>query len=137
MILFWYITSAVLFFSILFFGAYLAFFRRRRHFSEYDLADIRERFADLERRVYWDPRHAILEGDKLLDLLLITMGYRGSLGDKLKKCGKVFPNVQDLWNAHRLRNQIAHEIDAAIHPQQAKKALQAYKSAFRIFRIRL
>ena len=93
---------------------------------------IRDRFADLEKRVYWDPRFAVLEGDKLLDLLLRKRGYRGTLGEKLKKAGRDFPHIQDLWDAHKLRNQLAHELNVKIEPRDAKRSIMAYKKAFRV-----
>lgn len=106
--------------------------RRRVLFSQREVATIRDRFADMEKRVYWDPRHAVLEGDKLLDLLLQKRGYKGSLGEKLKRAQGQLSNIQDLWDAHKLRNRIAHELDVKVEPRDAKRALAAYRKAYRI-----
>lgn len=108
------------------------FFRRGPLFTEKELLDLRSRFRDLEKRVYWDPRHAVMEGDKLLDLLLQKRGYRGSMADKLKRAGRQFSNIQDLWYAHKMRNRIVHELDVKIEPKQAKRFLASYKKAFRL-----
>lgn len=100
-------------------------------FSDEELRYVRERFADLDKRVYWDPKHAVLEGDKLLDLLLQRKGYRGSLGEKLKKAHKKFSNIQDLWDAHKIRNRVAHELKVRVEPRDAKRAVASYKGAYR------
>lgn len=110
---------------------YRALRRRRQLFSEAELTTIRDRFKDLEKRAYWDPRHTILEGDKLLDLLLTKRGYAGTLGEKLKKADRQFACIQELWDAHKLRNRIAHELDVKIEPRDAKRAIVSYKKAYR------
>jgi hypothetical protein len=127
-----FIASAFSLF-ILCFGFYILFFRRRVFFSEQELSDIRSRFADLEKRVYWDPRYVVLEGDKLLELLLKRCKFRGSVGDMLKKADSLFPNIQQLWDAHKLRNLVAHALDVRIEPNQAKKAIVAFRRAYSTF----
>ena len=76
---------------------------------------------------------AIIQGDKLLDKALCEMGVQGrTMGDRLKKVGKEkFTQLNAVWHAHKLRNQIAHESD--FHPEyrQAQHALATYKQALR------
>lgn len=127
-IIFW----IVVFVGILFLAfLYRALRRRRQLFSDSELTVVRDRFKDLEKRVYWDPRHAVLEGDKLLDLLLKKRGYTGTLGEKLKKADRQFACIQELWDAHKLRNRIAHELDVKIEPRDAKRVIVSYKKAYR------
>jgi hypothetical protein len=75
----------------------------------------------------------IIEGDKLLDKALCEMGVPGrTMGDRLKKIGKdKFSELNAVWHAHKLRNQIAHESD--FHPEyrQAQHALETYKQALK------
>lgn len=75
----------------------------------------------------------IIEGDKLLDKALCEMGVPGrTMGDRLKKVGKdKFTELNAVWHAHKLRNQIAHESD--FHPEyrQAQHALETYKQALK------
>ena len=75
----------------------------------------------------------IIEGDKLLDKALCEMGVPGrTMGDRLKKVGKdKFTQLNAVWHAHKLRNQIAHESD--FHPEyrQAEHALETYKQALK------
>jgi hypothetical protein len=76
---------------------------------------------------------SIIEGDKLLDKALCEMGVPGrTMGDRLKKVGKEkFTELNAVWHAHKLRNQIAHEND--FHPdfRQAQHALETYKQALK------
>ncbi len=76
---------------------------------------------------------AIIEGDKLLDKALCEMGIQGrTMGDRLKRVGKEkFTQLNAVWHAHKLRNQIAHESD--FHPEyrQAEHALATYRQALK------
>ena len=76
---------------------------------------------------------AVIEGDKLLDKALMEMGMSGhTMGERLKKCGREkFSQTNAVWNAHKLRNQIAHESGFKVEYHQAKHALAVYKTALR------
>lgn len=127
------VFSAVIILFFLIFIAlatYIAFFRRKVIFSKKDVDMVRTRFFDLEKKLHWDPRYVVMEGDKLLDFLLTRLGYRGSLGEKLKKAGRRFRCEQDLWRAHKLRNTLAHELGATVDIKQVRAVLKAYRSAF-------
>ncbi len=56
-------------------------------------------------------REAIIEADIMLDDMLTRQGYVGeSVGEKLKAADPGhFKTIQDAWEAHKVRNQIAHE----------------------------
>ncbi len=75
----------------------------------------------------------IINGDKLLDKALCEMGVPGrTMGDRLKKIGKEkFSQLNAVWHAHKLRNQIAHEQDFQPTFAQAKHALETYKQALK------
>ncbi|MDR3297832.1 MAG: hypothetical protein LBT19_00405 [Candidatus Nomurabacteria bacterium] len=76
---------------------------------------------------------AIVNADKLLDKALCEMGIPGrTMGDRLKKVGKdKFSQLNSVWYAHKLRNQIAHEHDFRPDYDQAKHALSTYRQALR------
>ena len=76
---------------------------------------------------------AVVEGDKLLDKAMMEMGISGkTMGERLKKCGKdKFSQLNAVWNAHKLRNQIAHESGFKIEYHQARHALTIYKQALK------
>jgi hypothetical protein len=76
---------------------------------------------------------AIIEGDKLLDRAMMEMGVQGrTMGDRLKRIGKAkFTQLNAVWHAHKLRNQIAHEHDFKPEYRQALHALETYKQALK------
>jgi hypothetical protein len=76
-----------------------------------------------------DPARKILEADKVLDSLLNALGYQGTLGEKLKKAGNKLPNIQGLWNAHKLRNRIAHEHNVILDSREVAAAMNEFKKA--------
>ena len=57
-----------------------------------------------------DWRLAVLEADIMLDEFVTNLGYQGdSLGEKLKRIEKSdFTTLYSAWEAHALRNKIAH-----------------------------
>lgn len=65
--------------------------------------------ANAENPAEW--KLAILEADNMLEQILETEGYRGdSIGDRLKGMDPSdLRSYGDAWEAHKVRNQIAHE----------------------------
>ena len=74
----------------------------------------------------------IIDSDKLLDKAMIEMGVPGkTMGDRLKKAGGKFTDLNRVWRAHKLRNAIAHESDTEVTYKQASNALAIYKQALK------
>lgn len=89
---------------------------------------------DLGKESEW--RLAILEADILLDEMVTNMGYQGdSLGEKLKGIEKSDFTALDLaWEAHNIRNKIAHEGEAfALTEREARRVLALYEEVFKEF----
>jgi len=83
-----------------------------------------------------DWRLAILEADVLLDEMVTHMGYHGdSLGEKLKGVEKSdFLSLDQAWEAHAVRNKIAHEGSAfALTDREAKRVVKLYEDVFNEF----
>ncbi|HEY5221319.1 MAG TPA: hypothetical protein VIJ29_04260 [Candidatus Paceibacterota bacterium] len=80
-----------------------------------------------------DLKVAILEADKLLNDALRDAGIIGiQLGDRLKKAStEQVPNLNELWQAHKLRNQIAHEPNFKLKRELAERALGIYETALK------
>ena len=74
---------------------------------------------------------AVIEGDKILDRALTELRLPGrTMGDRLKKIDREkFSDINAVWRAHKLLNQIAHESNFKVEFHQAKKALSVYKQA--------
>ena len=74
----------------------------------------------------------VIEADKLLDKAMMEMGLPGkTMGERLKKNGDRFSNLNAVWRAHKLRNALAHESDLEITYKQAFNALGIYKQALK------
>ena len=74
----------------------------------------------------------VIEADKLLDKAMMEMGLPGkTMGERLKKNGDRFSNLNAVWRAHKLRNALAHESDLEITYKQAFNALAIYKQALK------
>ncbi|PJE58500.1 MAG: hypothetical protein COU81_00455, partial [Candidatus Portnoybacteria bacterium CG10_big_fil_rev_8_21_14_0_10_36_7] len=76
---------------------------------------------------------AIIEADRLFDDLLKKIGYFGDdMGARLKQISREqIPNIDDIWNAHKIRNQIAHQANYHVSQSDAKRAVLAYEKAFK------
>ena len=75
---------------------------------------------------------AVLSADKLLDQAMRESGIAGDkMSERLKNCKKKFTNVNQVWSAHKIRNQIAHEADTKINERGARRSLAAFKKALR------
>lgn len=80
-----------------------------------------------------DWRLAILEADIALGEMLDKLGYRGEgIGEQLKSVDKSdFTTIDDAWEAHKIRNSIAHEgASFMITEREAKRIIGLYKKVF-------
>ena len=76
--------------------------------------------------------NAVIESDKLLDKAMHEMGIPGkTMGERLKKSGTRFSDVDKVWKAHKLRNALAHEADLEITYKQAATAVLIYEQALK------
>lgn len=83
-------------------------------------------------------RLAILEADIMLNELLDSMQIHGEgVGEKLKNIEPSdFDHLQDAWEAHKIRNAIAHEgSDFLITEKEARRVLRLYEAVFKEFSI--
>lgn len=83
-----------------------------------------------------DWKLAILEADIMLSNMLTAMGYRGdSIGEQLKQIEKSdFLTLDNAWEAHKIRNRIAHEGQSyAMSQHEARRVIELYRSVFEEF----
>jgi hypothetical protein len=123
-----WIILAVLAVLILFFGLYVLLYRKKR-LSGREIDKIINFWKEIEALAQQHPEQAILKADKLLDHALKMAGFSGTLGEKMKKARSVFRDNDGVWSAHKLRNQIAHEIDVKVSVSQAQTGLRQFKKA--------
>ena len=75
---------------------------------------------------------SIIQADKLLDEALKCLGYTGSsMSQRLIGAKHKLKHKDEIWNAHKLRNQIVHE--SSYHPSlgDAKSSLRGYYKTFK------
>ncbi len=82
-----------------------------------------------------DWRQALIEADIMLDEVLTEQGYEGNtVADKLSKVDPArFKTLNDAWEAHNVRNQMAANPDEPIRDEIAYRAIKHYESVFREF----
>ena len=83
-----------------------------------------------------DWRVAILEADIMLDELVTTMGHHGdTLGEKLKGIEQSdFKTLELAWEAHKIRNRIAHHgSDFILTHREAKRVIDLFREVFQEF----
>jgi hypothetical protein len=93
-----------------------------------------ERLLDSDNESDW--KLAIVEADKMLDELLVVLGYQGvSLGDRLLAVEKGdMLSLDDAWEAHKYRNKIAHEPGFQVAEREAKRIVGMYKKVFQEYK---
>lgn len=81
-------------------------------------------------------REAIIEADIMLDEVLTKQGYAGDgVGEKLKAADSL-KTLQNAWEAHKVRNQIAHQGSSFdLSETVARRTLAHYEAVFREFKV--
>lgn len=80
-----------------------------------------------------DWKLAIIEADVILDQTLIERGYvGGTLGERLKNITPTqLGSIQDAWDAHIVRNQIAHQgADFILTKRLTEETIAKYRRVF-------
>jgi hypothetical protein len=79
-----------------------------------------------------DWKQAIIEADIMLDQLLTKLGYQGAtIGEKLMRVTRGdFKTLTQAWDAHNVRNRIAHESGYEINQLEARETIGFYRQVF-------
>ena len=82
-----------------------------------------------------DWRVAIIGADTMLDEMLEKMGYHGeTIGDRLKAIEESdFLTLDKAWEAHKVRNRIAHEGTFVLTKREARRVIDLYREVFEEF----
>lgn len=84
-----------------------------------------------------DWRLGIMEADNMLGDMLDGMGYLGeTIGEQLQSVEPAdFRTLQKAWEAHKVRNKIAHEgADFILTKREAQRVINLYREVFEEFR---
>ncbi len=83
-------------------------------------------------------REAIIEADIMLDDVLAKRGYVGDgVGEKLKSADKAeFKTLQNAWEAHKVRNLIAHQGSTyELSESVAGRTIAHFEAVFNEFKV--
>ena len=71
--------------------------------------------------------------DSLLNSVLQKMGFSGeTIGERLKQLkSDILPNIDQVWEAHKIRNNVVHDPDYKLTLDQAKQTVAIYEKALR------
>jgi len=74
----------------------------------------------------------LIEAEAILDDILKRMGYPGeSLGERLDKLTTdVLPNLEQVIEAHKIKNNVIHDPTYKFNSEQAKEVLAVYEKSF-------
>ncbi len=87
--------------------------------------------VDSDNEAQW--KLALIDADKILENLLRENGYDGDgVGGRLKAAELQggLKSLQDAWEAHKIRNRIAHEAGFVLTKREARRAVELYKKVF-------
>ncbi|MBI5753579.1 hypothetical protein HZA40_00355 [Candidatus Peregrinibacteria bacterium] len=125
-----WVIAILVFLAVLFFLALCLAWKKfhRKGFSDEQSVYIKAHWIRIIDAFSSHPGQSVLDADKLLDYALKCYGYEGSLGEKLKKAGGRFSDLNGVWSAHKLRNTLAHEL-VNVNNGHGKQALVGFKKA--------
>jgi hypothetical protein len=105
-------------------------------FRPYGLRRVVKKWQKIQQRLETanegEYKLAVIEIDGMLSDILLRMGFKGeTLGERLEiVTSAIIPNLQDLIQAHQVRNNVVHDPDYKLTLQEAQKTLEIYQIAF-------
>lgn len=106
------------------------------YLGAYDRNFVQEKWEGLERKLgVGTPsatREAVLEADKVLGYVLERLYPTGeNLGERLKaakiKFDRHYEAYDGLWYAHKIRNEMVHNVNFELPTSQARDILEKFK----------
>ncbi len=86
-----------------------------------------EKYINSTREAEW--KFAVIEADKLVDETLKEANFQGdTMGDRLMNIqpGQL-TTTEGLWEAHKIRNRLVHDVNYFLRYTEAKRAVSLYK----------
>jgi len=83
-----------------------------------------------------DWKQSVIEADIILDGMVSKMGYHGeNLGERMKGVERSdFTTIDDAWEAHKVRNKIAHEgSDFVLTQREAQRVIGLFENVLKEF----
>ena len=107
-----------------------------KHGSQLNVQRYQTKWLEIENSVTRDNaaswQLAIMNADKLLDQALRERRFRGqTMGERMKSAGDTWKNANHVWSAHKIRNQLAHEVNANVTYDITLRSLSAFKQGLK------
>ena len=107
-----------------------------KHGSQLNVQRYQTKWLEIENSVTRDNtaswQLAIMNADKLLDQALRERRFRGqTMGERMKSAQKTWENANHVWGAHKIRNQLAHEVNANVTYDITLRSLSAFKQGLK------
>lgn len=97
---------------------------------------LQEQWNDIMRHI--DSVHegewkfAVIEADTIVDSVLKNYFPGETMGDRLMNIDKTkLLSIDDLWEAHKIRNRLAHDADYFLRHAEALRAVRLFESTLR------
>lgn len=106
-------------------------------FRPYGVRKVEKDWAKITARLETDLESewklAIIEADSILNGILMKMGFGGeALGERLDRLtAATLSNLQQIREAHKIRNNIVHDPDYRTSLDEAKRVVGIYEEALR------
>lgn len=126
-----FVVAVLLFGTILF-----ALLTLKQKSTVLDKEKYRSLWLEIENGLLPDQQQSyqitVLNADKLLAKALEELGIKGNtMGERMKSFGKGFSKQDQVWQAHKIRNKIAHESDVQLTLKQVRAVLKCFKQALK------
>ncbi|RAL55830.1 hypothetical protein BLD25_03245 [Candidatus Gracilibacteria bacterium GN02-872] len=112
-------TNFLIIFFTLFFISTLVFgisiilkFSKKKKLSEADKKELKNIFKNM--KVNKSDKEKLIDYDKLYHKILQKFGYNGTFGEILKTKPNEIGNLNKVWELHKLRNKLVHDVDEEI-----------------------
>lgn len=76
---------------------------------------------------------AVIQADSIVDEMLKSMApFGATMGDRLKQLDRSkLGSLDSLWEAHKIRNRIAHDTDQVLDYQESRRAIMLFSEVLR------
>lgn len=99
--------------------------------------EFKKLWTHVESLIKADDHHqmvqALVEADKLMDMVLKKKVKGDDLGGRLRKAKGLFTaeGYSRVWNAHKLRNRLVHEVGVKVSMKTCRMAVGDFSRGFR------
>lgn len=126
------VSYFALYWAIFMLWILILMFQKNKKLSSHQIKKYSLYLAKIEKLD--SPSEQIVQFDKLYHTILKWYGYKGTFWEILKKKPTIITNIQNIWDLHKLRNQIVHDLVDIPEPQLEKQSRLYLKETQRILK---